>query len=51
MNILLTSSGRRTSLLCALQEAAAIYGGKVIAADLDPLAPTLFLADISSCRV
>ncbi|WP_414657594.1 ATP-grasp domain-containing protein [Deinococcus sp. VB343] len=47
MNILLTSAGRRTSLLKALREAARPLGGKVIAADLDPLAPALFLADAS----
>ena len=45
MNILLTSAGRRTTLLRRLREAAAARGGKVIACDADPLAPALFLAD------
>lgn len=45
MNILLTSAGRRTSLLRAFQEAARRWEGKVFAADLDPLAPTSHLAD------
>lgn len=45
MNILLTSAGRRISLLKALMEATQPFGGKVIAADFDPLAPALYLAD------
>jgi carbamoyl-phosphate synthase large subunit len=45
MNILLTSAGRRTSLTVAFQEAARPMGLKVLAADFDPLAPALLLAD------
>jgi carbamoyl-phosphate synthase large subunit len=44
-NILITSSGRRTSLLLAFKEAVKPLGGKVLAGDIDGLAPTLFLAD------
>ncbi len=44
MNVLITSAGRRTSLLrafkCAVGEAGAVFAG-----DLDPLAPALYLAD------
>lgn len=47
MNVLLTSAGRRTSLLKALREAVLPLGGQVIAADLDPLAPALYLADMA----
>lgn len=47
MNVLLTSAGRRTSLLRALKEAIAPIGGQLIAADLDPLAPALYLADVA----
>ncbi len=45
MKVLLTSSGRRTSLLKAFKEALSPYGGSVFAGDIDGLAPTLFLAD------
>ena len=45
MHVMLTSAGRRTSLLAAFKEAAAARGGKVNAGDLDGLAPALFLAD------
>ena len=45
MNILLTSAGRRTSLLKAFKEECHKTGGKVFAGDIDGLAPTLFLAD------
>ncbi len=45
MNVLLTSSGRRTSLLKAFKEALVPYGGSIMAGDMDGLAPTLFLAD------
>lgn len=45
LNILITSSGRRTSLLLAFKEAVKPLGGKVLAGDIDGLAPTLFLAD------
>ncbi len=45
MNVLITSAGRRTSLLRAFQKHAGQRGGRVLAADMDPLAPTLHLAD------
>ena len=45
MNVLLTSAGRRTSLLLAFLEAAHRLGSKVFVADIDPLAPTCALAD------
>lgn len=45
LNILLTSAGRRTSLLKAFQEEARKTGGKVFAGDIDGLAPALFMAD------
>jgi len=45
MNILLTSAGRRTSLLIAFKSAVEQKGGKVFAGDMDGLAPALFLAD------
>lgn len=46
MNVLLTSAGRRTSLL-RLFRSAAEQGGQVWAGDTDPLAPTLQAADRS----
>jgi len=45
MNVLLTSAGRRTSLLQFFQERLHERGGRVWAGDLDPLAPTLRIAD------
>jgi len=45
VNILITSAGRRTSLMLAFQKAARPLGLKVFAADLDPLAPACLLAD------
>ena len=45
MNILLTSAGRRVSLLQAFREAAQATGRKVFVTDTDPLAPTCALAD------
>ncbi len=45
MNVLLTSAGRRTSLLEAFRKAAHARGGRVWAGDLDGLAPALFFAD------
>jgi carbamoyl-phosphate synthase large subunit len=45
LNILVTSAGRRTSLVIAFQEAGRPYGLKVLAADLDPLAPACACAD------
>jgi carbamoyl-phosphate synthase large subunit len=43
--VLLTCAGRRTSLLKSFQKGAHARGGRVLAADNDPLAPTLYLAD------
>jgi carbamoyl-phosphate synthase large subunit len=45
LNILVTSAGRRTSLVLAIMKAAKPFGYKTLAADLDPLAPTCALAD------
>lgn len=45
MNVLITSAGRRTSLVRAFQEAVHPMGGCVFAGDIDPLAPALYLAD------
>jgi carbamoyl-phosphate synthase large subunit len=45
MTVLLTSAGRRTSLLRAFQEAVRDTGGCVWAGDADPLSPTLQIAD------
>lgn len=45
MNVLITSAGRRTSLLQAFTEAVRAIGGKTFVADMDGLAPTLYLAD------
>lgn len=46
MNVLLTSSGRRVALLESFRRAvAATGGGAVYAADMDPTAPTLQVAD------
>ncbi|AOQ23325.1 hypothetical protein MTAT_18590 [Moorella thermoacetica] len=48
MNILLTSAGRRVSLLRAFRRAVQnLKGSKIIAADCDPTAPTLIEADES----
>lgn len=44
MNVLVTSAGRRTSLVKAFAEATAAAGGEVIAGDLSSLAPALYLA-------
>lgn len=46
MNVLLTSAGRRTSLLLAFKEAAHRRGGRIFAGDKDGLAPALYLADL-----
>ncbi len=43
--VLLTSAGRRVSLLQAFQLSAHAREWKVLAADRDPLAPALYLAD------
>lgn len=45
MNVLLTSAGRRTSLLSDLRAATHRRGGMVLAGDMDGLAPALFMAD------
>lgn len=45
MNILLTSSGRRNSLLELFQNAQMPYGGKVFVSDIDGLAATLYDSD------
>lgn len=45
MNVLLTSAGRRTSLLQAFKSCAHEIGGRVWAGDMDPLAPTFQVAD------
>lgn len=46
MNILLTSAGRRVSLLRAFRRAVKeLKGSKIMAADCDPIAPALFEAD------
>ena len=44
MNVLVTSAGRRTSLVQAFGKATAARGGKVFAGDLSGLAPALYLA-------
>ena len=43
MNALVTSAGRRTSLVQAFAKATAARGGKVFAGDLSGLAPALYL--------
>ena len=45
MNVLITSAGRRVSLLRAFQEQTAARNGGTFAGDRDPLAPALHLAD------
>jgi carbamoyl-phosphate synthase large subunit len=45
MKVLITSAGRRTSLLQAFKRAVEPRGGRVLAGDIDPLAPALYLAD------
>jgi carbamoyl-phosphate synthase large subunit len=45
MNVLITSAGRRTSLLQTFAKATQTLGGKVLAGDRDGLAPSLYLAD------
>lgn len=44
-NVLITSAGRRTGLVKAFLDATRSRGGTLLAADVDPLAPTLYLAD------
>ena len=43
--VLVTAAGRRTTLVRAFVEATAARGGRTIAADVDPLAPALYVAD------
>lgn len=45
MNVLVTSAGRRVSLVQAFARAAQARGGKVLAGDASGLAPALYLAD------
>ena len=45
MNVLVTSAARKVWLVEAFQRAVAPEGGRVFAADLDPLAATLRVAD------
>lgn len=45
MNVLVTSAGRRVSLLQAFLRAAGARGARVLAGDASGLAPTLYLAD------
>ena len=45
MNVLITSAGRRTSLLMAFKKAVLQRNGTVLAGDIDGLAPSLFMAD------
>ncbi|WML59313.1 ATP-grasp domain-containing protein [Neobacillus sp. PS2-9] len=45
MNILLCSAGRRVKLVKYFKEELKKIGGKVVAADCDPSAPALYLAD------
>jgi|SRR5690625_3963067 len=45
MNILVTSAGRRVKVVQYLKEAVSKVGGKVIAADCDITAPTLYFTD------
>lgn len=44
-NVMITSAGRRTGLVRAFAEAAHARGGRVLATDVDGLAPALYLAD------
>lgn len=45
MNVLVTSAGRRVSLVQAFARAARARGGKALAGDASGLAPALYLAD------
>lgn len=45
LNVLITAAGRRTSLVHSFVEEAHKRGGRVLASDVDPLAPALLLAD------
>lgn len=45
MRVLITSAGRRTSLIRGFRDAVSSNGGLVFATDADPLAPGLFVAD------
>lgn len=45
MNVLITSAGRRTSLVEAFKTAVNKRKGKLLAGDIDSLAPSLYIAD------
>ena len=45
MNVLVSSAGRRTSLIRGFQAAVSPLGGVVVATDADPIAPGLHVAD------
>jgi carbamoyl-phosphate synthase large subunit len=47
LNVLVAAAGRRTSLVRAFVEEARARGGRVLASDVDPLAPALYLADVA----
>jgi carbamoyl-phosphate synthase large subunit len=47
VNVLVSSSGRRTGLVTAFRSAVAPSGGRVLTADVDPLAPTHFVGDFA----
>ncbi len=47
VNVLISSAGRRTSLVEAFRRAVEPGGGLVIAADIDPLAPALYAANVA----
>jgi carbamoyl-phosphate synthase large subunit len=44
-NVFVATAGRRTSLVRAFVKATHERGGRVVAGDVDPLAPALYLAD------
>jgi len=46
VNVMMTSAGRRVTLLNAFKVAANGRGGRLFAGDMDALAPTLYLADV-----
>lgn len=45
MNVMVTSAGRRVSLVNAFKQAAASCGGKVFAGDMSALAPALYMVE------
>lgn len=44
-NVLITAAGRRTSLVRSFATEVHKRGGRILAGDVDPLAPALFMAD------